>query len=167
MNTKTAPDLKGLTAQILNAWRIHNRISLDLLRTIPAAGFQAVPEGSKGRNVARQFLHMQRVRVGWLFYHETGKRPHLPKEDSLPGRRQLRAALGKSGREIERFLGRSLEGKARTRAFKGEPLRWMAYLISHESHHRGQILLALKQQGMRLPDETALRGLWGTWIWGL
>jgi uncharacterized damage-inducible protein DinB len=43
-------------------------------------------------------------------------------------------------------------------------VRWLGHLISHESHHHGQIALALKQSGMKLPEGVAVKGLWGKWI---
>lgn len=159
---------KGLERQIVGTWRRHDEILLFLLRSIPAKGFAALPSGSRGRDVARQFNHLNRVRLGWLHLHRTGKRPKLPRGDSgpRPSRAELRAALVASGRDVSSFLQECLSDDARPRLFGRDVVRWLGYLISHESHHRGQIVLALKQSGFRLPEKVAVQGLWGKWIFG-
>jgi hypothetical protein len=37
---------------------------------------------------------------------------------------------------------------------------------SHDSHRRGQIALALKPSGMKLPESVAIKGLWYEWYFG-
>ena len=154
--------------QLINAWNRHNEINLLLLGGIPDAGLQAVPLNSRGRTVARQFDHMSQVRLGWVHYHTTGKRPRrTPREKgSDPTRAELKSALAESGEAVANFLADAMSGEAKVRLFGGETVRWLAYLISHESHHRGQIMLALKQAGMKLPEKVAIQGLWGGWIFG-
>lgn len=161
-------DRDELTAQLVATWRRHNEILLYLLAAIPTAGLEAVPTGSKGRTVAEQFAHLDKVRRGWLHFHQTGKRPSgsRAQKGEPPSRAELQNRLRGSGLEVERFVRRAVDEDVRPRLFGRQIVRWIGYLVAHESHHRGQVMIALKQNGMRLPERVAVQGLWGKWIFG-
>ena len=154
--------------RIVATWRRNNDVLIFLLSNIPPKGFSAVPSGSKGRDVTAQFAHLARVRAGWVEYFNTNKYPKVPRYDKTrpPTKAQLRKALTESSRGVEQFLRKALAGEAKPKMFGGDVVRWCGYLIAHESHHRGQILLALKQNGLRLPEKISLEGVWGKWICG-
>jgi uncharacterized damage-inducible protein DinB len=159
---------RSLPEQLLQAWFINNSITIKLIRAIPVRGFSAVPPASRGRSVRQQLMHMNKVHAGWLRLYGV----KLPsgarwfKRDDAPTRAQLVAAFRASGKAVGDFLRERFASGRRITFFQGKPVRWMCYVIAHDSHHRGQIALALKQNGMRLPEQVAIRDLWYSWYGG-
>jgi hypothetical protein len=68
-----------------------------------------------------------------------------------------------SGKAIGTLLETGLENGGKVKGFKPHATAFLGYLISHESHHRGQIALSLKQSGKPLDKKIA----YGIWEWGV
>src|SRR5262245_54089109 len=95
-----------LAREILATWKRHQQILLFLLQRIPERHLGDLASGSKCRDVARQFAHLNRTRLGWLHFHATGERPELPKSSKgeRPKKKELAAALKESGKGVEELL---------------------------------------------------------------
>src|SRR5262245_46075793 len=77
-------------------------------------------------------------------------------------REELATALTASGIAMEKLLRKSLAA-GRVKGFKPSVPAFLGYIISHESHHRGQIGWTLKFSGHPLDRKTAF----GLWEWGV
>ena len=75
----------------------------------------------------------------------------------------LRKSLVDSGMAIGTLLTNSLAAGGKVKGFKPHAAAFLGYLISHESHHRGQIALTLKQAGKPLDKKIG----YGIWEWGV
>ena len=144
--------------QILETWQIHDRINLYLLDAIDAASLGS-HSASKGRSVGEQIAHIHNVRLMWLKAAAPDLLAGLSKiENEQAGDKKLLGkSLTDSGKAIGQLLATSVKG------FKPHVVGFLGYLISHESHHRGQIALTLKQAGKPLDKKVA----YGIWEWGV
>jgi uncharacterized damage-inducible protein DinB len=147
---------------LIETWQIHNRINLYLLEAVAPAHLAAV-SASGGRTVGQQFAHLHQVRLMWL---KEGAPELLPTVEKLDkddlGQARLHDQLTKSGQAVAQMLENAL-AKGKLRGFKPHPTAFLGYLVAHESHHRGQIVLALKQAGHPVDKKV----LFGLWEWGV
>ena len=150
--------------QFLETWEIHNRINLYLLDAIEPSTLSSV-SASKGRNVGEQFAHIHNVRLMWLKASAPDLLKGLEKVEAgvANDKKLLRKSLTDSGVAIGKLLANSLEAGGKVKGFKPHAAAFLGYLISHESHHRGQIALSLKQAGKPLDKKIGF----GMWEWGV
>ena len=150
--------------QFLETWEIHNRINLYLLDAVEPADLASL-SASKGRTVGEQFAHIHNVRLMWLKSAAPDLLAGLLKieKEQAVAKKLLRKGLTDSGEAIKSLLGESLLAGGKVKGFKSHATAFLGYLISHESHHRGQIILSLKQAGKILDKKI----LYGIWEWGV
>jgi len=153
-----------LESQITDTWNINNRINLYLLDAISPDEL-ADRSTSKGRTVAEQIAHLHNVRLMWLKVcgPELIKGIVKIEKDAAANKRLLERELTKSGKAMETVLKKAIENGGKVKGFKPHVTAFLGYIIAHESHHRGQIALSLKQSGHTLDKKVG----YGIWEWGV
>ncbi len=143
-------------------WHINNRIHLYLLNALQEKQLTATAT-SKGRTVGEQFAHIHNVRLMWLKASMPELMENVTKleKDNLT-KSSLAENLMQSANAIAQLLEKGIE-TGKIKGFKPHPEAFLGYLIAHESHHRGQITLSLKQSGIQLDKKI----LFGIWEWGV
>ncbi|MDQ3799233.1 MAG: DinB family protein [Acidobacteriota bacterium] len=154
--------------QLPETWQINNRVNLYLLEAI-APEHLGAKLLSKGRSVGEQFAHIHNVRLMWcnqaLAPESLSKLTKIEKENAAAADKTLlRKSLNESAAAIAEILTKSVtEQGGKVKGFKPHATAFLGYLISHEAHHRSQIILALKQSGHPLEKKI----LFGIWEWGV
>ena len=159
-----------LRPTLLAAWRTNCRVTAYLIERLPAALWDLTVPGVVPRRTIRTLAaHLHNARSRWL--KTLGKEHGIAVPALVDLRRVTRrgvlAALRRSGRGIEELLelGVAAGGQvppSRAYVWRNLPLdvgHVLTYFVAHEGHHRGQLILAARQLGHRLPAQVT-NGLW-------
>ena len=152
-----------MKSQLIKAWQTHQAMNELVLNNIPESALDLSLSSRGGRNIRQQFIHMHQVRLQWLelsdkelFSTQTALDKAAPVDKST----LLKALAASSGALLELF-SKSWDQEGKIKNFKAGLIPMLCYFVSHESHHRGNILLTIKQSGEKIPDNVK----WGLWEW--
>jgi uncharacterized damage-inducible protein DinB len=143
-------------------WHLNNRINLKLLDALTDEQL-ASTIALRGKAVTSYFAHIHMARFYWL----QRRAPLLAKRvkklsTKTTTRAALRQALVDSGDAMgELFAQAEQTGQLKGIPSKLGPVGFLAYCVTHEGHHRGQILLHLKISKMPLDRATS----YSLWYW--
>ena len=141
--------------QLLNAWRVNNVVTLEMLDAVSDEDLELKP--GKGKTIRSNIVHLIGVRRMWLEVQMPKEAKSVPKLDwKTANRKEMRDGLIVTSKLMamlfEKMESSKKKGKWSTPLF-------FAYCIAHEANHRSQIEIALRING-REPDEGFLYGLW-------
>ena len=158
-----------MMASILAAWYTGNRVTTFLVENLPTELWPAAIPGFPRRTIRMMACHIHNARCMWVktLGQEYGIVPPARVDRNKTQRKQLVAALNRSSAAVGKLLllGCEHEGRippSRGYVWRNLPLdvgHVLAYLVAHEGHHRGQIVMAARQLGCALPSSVT-GGLW-------
>ncbi len=152
-----------MKAQIIETWHINNRVHLMLIDAISDEGLHCTLSKRGGGTPAKQFTHLHNLRLWRLEKVDKELLKGQSKIDTAGtiDKALLKKRLSESGAAIAKMIENGIDDGGKIKGFKRGVIPFLGYMISHESHHRGNILLTLKQCGHKVPKDIR----YGIWAW--
>jgi uncharacterized damage-inducible protein DinB len=152
---------------LVAAWQTSNRVTEFLFENLPSELWNEKIPGAPRKTVRMIAGHIHNARCMWI--KMIGKRYGIAPPKSVDrrsvNRRTLLSALRRSNSAIIELINVGLNENGTL----GVDVPWMnmpadvthfiCYLIAHEAHHRGQIVLVARALRHRLPAELT-NGIW-------
>jgi uncharacterized damage-inducible protein DinB len=159
--------ISDFARQAAQAYAVNDRMNQLILEHLDSRAWQAKLPGHPGRTIAAIFTHIHNMRRKWLRLSA----PHIKLPAQLDRttctQKQAASALAESAARCGEMLEEALsapEGQSFLRDGWARPWRpsaaMLAYMISHDAHHRGQVCMLAHQLGFQLPVQAAA-GIWG------
>lgn len=158
----------GVAAEhpLIAAWSTSHRVTAFLFEHLSDEVLALRVPGAPRRTVRMIAAHVHNCRGSWIgkLGGHDGIEPPEPVDRHRVTRDELLRALEGSHRAMVRLVEAALaRGGAMARPawmnLPPEATHFVSYLIAHEGHHRGQIVMIARAGGHRLPAEVA-HGLW-------
>ena len=155
---------------LVESYAVNERMNQLVLEHLDPAAWRAKLPGSKGRTIGAIFAHVHNIRRKWIRLSA----PHLKLPSQLdPARstqKQAKTALVRSAARCSEMLADALsDPPCRVETFlrDGWARPWragpamLAYMITHDAHHRGQVCMLAHQLGYPLPAKAVSK----MWAW--
>jgi uncharacterized damage-inducible protein DinB len=180
-NSKTDVGL-DLCQVLVESYTVNERMNQIVLEHLDPAAWRAKLPGSKGRTIAAIFTHVHNIRRKWLRLSAPHLKLPAPLDRAKCTQKQARAALLESGARCSEMLANALsrpqpglksglksvpQSRIETFHRDGWAKPWpagpsmLAYMISHDAHHRGQACMLAHQLGFPL----SMKATSQMWAW--
>ncbi len=161
MSKPARPGPFSLGDALVEAFATNDRITCFLIENLDDKAWSAEAPLGEGRTIRAIVSHLNNNRVTWLKMTQRPRRlpPYLDYKKAT--RAQALRALPQSRDAILKVLREALATTGRVRGFTPDALAFFTYQVAHDAHHRGQIMMRLRQMGYRLPVNVR----YGIWHW--
>ena len=167
MTTRSPKVQTQLGRTAVQIFAANERMNQLLIEHLDAAAWRAKPPGNV-RTIAAIFTHMHNVRCKWVRLTAPHLKVPLQLNRTHCTSQQARAGLAESAARCAEMLAEALgDGGGRVEKFHrdGWAQPWpvgpemLCYMLSHEAHHRGQVMMLAHQLGFPLAQEV-MSGMW-------
>ena len=147
-----------LKQDLLETWIMNHKVTLYLLDNIEDEWLSAKLDG-KGRTIGEQFIHINNIRSMWI--NKVGEKENLKLDKKFSKHRiELITGLEITSEKMAQTLD-NVFSKGEIKGFKPHPMSFFAQMISHESHHRGQIMATVTRNDFKISKSVNF----GLWSW--